>query len=122
MRNNIEKFTKDTATAYADTIEKNKTDKANKIANKLIKHIEARYEKAIKKAINKSANTKQVKINLPYYDLLEDEVVLSKVKRAIDEHFSKLGFYIDISNPEHCVWCPLDIICNYDSFHIVIKW
>jgi phenylalanyl-tRNA synthetase alpha subunit len=122
MRNNIEKFTKDTATTYADTVEKNKTDKANKIANKLIKHIEARYEKAIKKAINKSANTKQVKINLPHYDLLEDEVVLSKVKTAINEYFSKLGFYIAISNPKHCDWCPFDIICNYGSFHIVIKW
>jgi ribosomal protein L17 len=119
--NDITKFTSSSANSYAEIVEKNQLDEANKRASALIKYIEKRYEKAVKKAINESKTASRTKISLPYTKRIRKTEMYNLVEEIVNEHFKKLGFDVTFRKGNYCS-CLFDFICNSDSFEAVIRW
>lgn len=119
--NDITKFTSSSANSYAEIVEKNQLDEANKRASTLIKYIEKRYEKAVKKAINESKTANRTKISLPYTKRIRKTEMYNLVEEIVNEHFKKLGFDVTFKKGNYCS-CPFDFICNSDGFEAVIRW
>jgi hypothetical protein len=125
----LEKFSKDVAISYSNTVKERMNTNVDNVANKIIDYISSRYEGVIKSAIDNNFNCKSVKISLPRScspkKLSSNEGTIKDILRELNEtvsaHFKNFGFAVFLTDGGSCR-CLFDCLCNRKEFVAEIIW